>query len=303
MQKQFLVAHTSAIIHGVTDLDHAVDLGSPHGVKSLREILLGMKTKAQRFWPLFVAFDYDTFRDEICAVVHLDLIAEATTVLTYLPVYLQAKFGNSTWQWFSIECRKEMTNYKWHKDEHRVVCIAEEDINSPVQPLTNAPFAAWENVDDADVEMNQTELNIDLGKLFDFRPRNGHGTGSGYDDTCSLKTMATGTSQLTTVLGSFTDPILLDDSAGRKVLKATGADAQEVGDSAVADVPPVDAIVTSSASVSEITQEAATSVTNGTDQPSVSSAPAAINSGATAATNLAASAASEQQTGVSEMNE
>ena len=52
-----------------------------------------MKTKADRFWPLFVAIDFDTFSDEICAVVHLDLIAKANTELTYLPVYLQAQFG------------------------------------------------------------------------------------------------------------------------------------------------------------------------------------------------------------------
>ena len=188
MQKQFLGAHTSAIIHGVTDLDHAVDFGDTVGVKSLQEILLGMKTRAQPFWPLFVTIDYDTFSDEICAVVHLDLIAEAITVLTYLPVYLQAKFGTATWQWFSSECRKEMSDYTWHQDEHRVVSLKATDTNSPVQPITNAPFAAWENVDDADVEMDQTELAIDLPTLFDFRPRNGHGTGSGYDDNASLNT-------------------------------------------------------------------------------------------------------------------
>jgi len=111
MQKQFLGAHTSTIIHGVTDLDHAVDLGGTIGVKSLREILLGMKTKEQHFWPLFIAIDYDTFGDEICAVVHLGLIAEATTVLSYLPVYLHTQFGVQTWQWFSLECKNEMSNY------------------------------------------------------------------------------------------------------------------------------------------------------------------------------------------------
>jgi len=252
---------------------------------------------------LFVAIDYDTFSDEICAVVHLDLIAEATTVLTYLPVYLQAKFGNSTWQWFSIECRKGMTNYKWHKDEHRVVCIVEDDINSPVQPLTNAPYAAWENVDDADVAMDQTELNIDLTTFFDFRPRNGHGTGSGYDDNASLNTMATGTSQLTTVLGSFTDPILLGDSTGGGVQEAPDNDAQDGVAAAEDSVPPVDDIRTSTASVSELTHEVDPSVPTGADQPSVSSAPAALSTEPNADSNLAASAASKRQTGVSEMNE
>jgi len=113
MQRQFLAAHTSAIIHGVTDLDHAVDLGGTVGVKSLREILLGMKTTENRFWPLFIAIDYDTFRDEICAVVHLGLIPEATNILSYLPVYMHAQFGAKTWQWFSLECKQEVSNYVW----------------------------------------------------------------------------------------------------------------------------------------------------------------------------------------------
>jgi len=295
MQKQFLSAHTSAIIHGVTDLDHAVDLGPTVGVKSLWEILLGMKTKAERFWSLFVAIDYDTFSDEICAVVHLDLIAEATTMLTYLPVYLQAQFGNSTWQWFSLECRREMTNYTWHREENRVVSTADDDIDSLVQPLNNASFAAWENVDDADVEMDQTELNIDLTKLFDFRPRNGHGSGSGFDDNSSLQTMATGTSQLTTVLGSFTDPIMLAEAADDDNL--------EIGDDAQDAEPHVDNIMTSTASISEIIHEVDQSVPNVSDQPSISSAPAALSTEPSANSNLAASTASEQQTGVSEMNE
>jgi len=251
MQKQFLGAHTSAIIHGVTDLDHAVDLGEPVGLKSLREILLGMKTRAQRFWPLFVAIDYDTFSDEIYAVVHLDLIAEATTVLTYLPVYLQAKFGTATWQWFSSECRKEMSDYTWHKDEHRVVSLKATDTNSPVQPITNAFFAAWENVDDADVEMDQ---------------------------------------------GSFTDPNMLAEAAED--------DAPEGGAAAQDSVPPVDYIMTSTASVSEITNEVDQSAPKAADQTSVSSAPAALSTGPSAdVSNLVASATSKRQTGVSEMNE
>mmetsp|Transcript_13207 Transcript_13207/g.27689 ORF Transcript_13207/g.27689 Transcript_13207/m.27689 type:complete len:91 (-) Transcript_13207:8-280(-) len=83
-----------------------------------------------------------------------------------------------------------MSNYTWHGDEHKVVCTKDNESDSPVQPLTNAPFEAWENVDDADVEINQAKLEIDLTTLFDFRPRDDHGTGSGFDDNSSLKTVS-----------------------------------------------------------------------------------------------------------------
>ena len=175
-----------------------------------------------------------------------------------------------------------------------MVSTTDDDPDSPVQPLNNAPFAAWENVDDADVEIDQIELNIDLTKLFEFRPRNGHGTGSGFDDNCSLQTMATGTTQLTTILGSFTDPVMLEEADDDD--QSSKAGSQDV-------VLPVDAIMTSSASISELTHDALQPVPPVADQPSVSSAPAALSTEPTSVLNPAASAASVRQTGVSEMNE
>ena len=146
-------------------------------------------------------------------------------------------------------------------------------------------------MDDADVDLDQTELQLDLPLLFNFCPRIGHGAGSGYDDSCSLKTMATGTSQLTTVLGSFTDPVLL-------------AEDEDEDAAGPADAPPVDTILPSTASISELTPEVAPTVPIAADQPSVSSAPAALLTGpSNDEANLVASATSVRQTGVSEMNE
>ena len=44
IQKQFTAAHTTTIMHGVMDLDHAIDFGSEVGNMTLRQVLLGMKT-------------------------------------------------------------------------------------------------------------------------------------------------------------------------------------------------------------------------------------------------------------------
>ena len=106
--------------------------------------------------------------------------------------------------------------------------------------------------------------------------------------------MATGTTQLTTVLGSFTDPVMLEEAADDDQSSTAGS--QDV-------VLPVDEIMTSSASISELTHAALQPVPPVADPPSVSSAPAAISTEPTSVLNPAASAASVRQTGVSEMNE
>jgi len=99
-----------------------------------------MKSTENEFWPLFIAIDYDTFRDEICAVVHLGLMAEASHILSYLPVYLHARFGAQTGQWFSMECKQEMSHFVWHEDKHRVVYLNDEDSLSHVQPPPMRPL-------------------------------------------------------------------------------------------------------------------------------------------------------------------
>ena len=52
----------------------------------------------------------------------------------------------------------------------------------------------------------QAAHTFDLSTLFNFPPRNGNGSGSGYNDQMSLVTFVTGTSKLTVNIGSFPDP-------------------------------------------------------------------------------------------------
>ena len=51
------------------DLDHAIDFGDEVGYMTLRQVLLGMKTKQASSWPLFVSVDLDTYCNEIVAVI------------------------------------------------------------------------------------------------------------------------------------------------------------------------------------------------------------------------------------------
>jgi len=110
--------------------------------------------------------------------------------------------------------------------------------------------------------------------------------------------MATNTTQLTTVFGSFTDPILLaeEDAKGAGDVRTT-----TVNDKAMF---PVEEVTNSMASVSDITNDVDPFTPKATDQTSVSSAPAALIAapGIDGATPVAP-ATSKRQTGVSMMNE
>ena len=101
-----------------------------------------------------------------------------------------------------------MSAYTWDEDEQRVVATAfsDNESNSPLLPQSPAPLAAWEIVDDDDIEKTQADHKFDLSILLNFAPRDGKGSGSGFDDAGSLYTFATGISQLTAKIGTFTDP-------------------------------------------------------------------------------------------------
>ena len=57
-----------------------------------------MKSKQDSSWPLFVSVDFDSYQNEIIAVIHNDTISEASNVLSFLPVFLETKFGVEIWQ-------------------------------------------------------------------------------------------------------------------------------------------------------------------------------------------------------------
>ena len=197
IQKQFAEAHSTTVVHGVTDLDHDIDFGYDVGSMTLRQILLGMKTKQDSSWPLFVSVNFDSYRNKIIAVIHNDTVSEASNVLYFLPVFLEAQFGAQIWQWFSIECRAEMLAYTWDEDDLRVVTLADSDdgSDSPRTAQSLAPLAAWETVDEEDIEKDQADNKFDLSTLFNLAPRDGKGADSDFNDAGSLNTFATGTSQ------------------------------------------------------------------------------------------------------------
>ena len=283
IQKQFTDAHSTTIVHGVTDLDRDIDFGGDIKSMTLRQFLLGMKTKQDSSWLLFVSVDFDSFRNEIIAVIHNDTVSETSSVLSFLPVFLETKFGVEIWQWFSTECRAEMSTYTWDEDEQRVMTTAfsDNESDSPITAQSPAPLAAWEIVDDDGIEKDQADHKFDLSILFNFAPRDGKGSGSGFDDAGSRNTFATGTSQLTEKIGTFNDPNF-------EITEDETVDFTE-------PEPPVESVPNSTtgvaSNVSEISSESSPGSTTGAT--SVASAPAGLGSRSSSPTNSSHSLSDE----------
>ena len=98
IQKQFIAAHSTTIAHDVMDLDHVINFGSETGHMTLRQVLLGMKTKQDTSWPLFNSIDLDTYRNEIMAVINNDTLLVASDILSFLPVFLETRLGGQIWE-------------------------------------------------------------------------------------------------------------------------------------------------------------------------------------------------------------
>ena len=77
-----------------------------------------------------------------------------------------------------------MSSFYWDEDEQRVVSMegSDDDSDPPSSENSSKPLAAWETVNDDEVDKAQAAHTFDLSTLFNFTPRDGNGSGSGYDD-------------------------------------------------------------------------------------------------------------------------
>ena len=102
-----------------------------------------------------------------------------------------------------------MSSFSWDENEHRVVSTdgSDDESESPSNEAPAVTLAAWETLDDDEIEKNQEDHTFALSTLFNFVLRNRNDSGSGYDDQVSLTSFATGTSKLIVNIGSFHDSI------------------------------------------------------------------------------------------------
>eukprot|EP00536_Pseudo-nitzschia_multiseries_P013797 jgi/Psemu1/36454/gm1.36454_g len=79
-QAKFIKTRESASVLGVADLDLPVDLGHSLGATTLRRVLLGIRTRDNWLWPLFLSVDTSSYRGEILALYNTTTSAEAQTM-------------------------------------------------------------------------------------------------------------------------------------------------------------------------------------------------------------------------------
>ena len=62
------------------------------------------------------------------------------------------------------------------------IADSDDESDSPLTAQSLAPLAAWETVDEDDIEKDQADHKFDLSILFNFASRGRIGSGSGIDD-------------------------------------------------------------------------------------------------------------------------
>ena len=257
-QAQFTEKHITRSISGVLDLDLTQDIGDL-GLVSLRQVTLGIKTRANWQWPLFLSVDFDDYRGDITALFHKDNSEEASTLLDYLPLILEARYGEQVWNWFTPETRGDMQPYQWNAAKQ---CVEEAPLDFDVAGDDDTGFlnfygasgtADWEVIQDADIgAAESTTISFDLGNHFNMRPVTG---GAGYDDQLSLPSFKTATSNATAAVAG--DPqaptkqvIYADSDDSSDTTSLTGLETINSSRSA----PPTTAVFSASARQTRVSQ-------------------------------------------------
>ena len=251
-QAQFTDKHVTRPISGVMDLDLTQEIGDL-GLVSLRQVALGIKTRANWQWPLFLSVDFDDYRGDITALFHKDNSTEASTLLDYLPLILEAKYGDKVWNWFTPETRGDMQPYQWNEETNCVEeaprdadCGGTDDETGFLNFYGNSGTADWEEIKDADIAaVEATTMSFDLGNHFNMRPITG---GAGYDDQLSLPSFKTATSNATAAAAAAsgqapTKQVIYDSDDSSDTTSLTGMETINSSRSA----PPTAAVFTASA--------------------------------------------------------
>ena len=142
-------------------------------------------------------------------------------------------------------------------------------------------MAAWETVGEQDIENDQADHKFDLSTLFNLAPRGGKSYGSGYDDTGSLTTFATGCFRLTCHIGTFVN----------QNFEVFEVEDEESAELPVTNIPH--STTGDASNVSDITSESPSGSLTGS--ASVASAPAGLEAKSSSPTNSTHSLSGDEQ--------
>jgi hypothetical protein len=110
-QKHFLSKTQTATSYTIIGLDYV----QPNIGKSLREILMSIRSNLDPEKNLFLNVDEHMYTSTVTFLFHEDFTQEAMKAIPAIPVILEAKLGPRVWSWFLEEAKHHSEGYYWDK--------------------------------------------------------------------------------------------------------------------------------------------------------------------------------------------
>jgi hypothetical protein len=135
---QFMKSTSTHSYFNIIELDHYL----PRHNMTLREAITHIFSVSKSSWPLFVAVDTSFNGDRVNFAFRTELYDEAITMISALPIFLEAHLSSAAWNWFTRDARNDAQDFTW--DMERGLTSK----NAATQ--TDTHLESWEQLDDID---------------------------------------------------------------------------------------------------------------------------------------------------------
>ena len=128
---------------------------------TLREVVMAMKA-SDGSTNLFDSVD--TRRNGAVAfLIHEDLHREATSIIPFLPLIMEAKFGPRSWGWFKDDVKLELSGMFWDKDAGKVRSSEESNLAADLAQWSGADFIdVDDDSDDDELKSPRFDLAVQI---------------------------------------------------------------------------------------------------------------------------------------------
>lgn len=135
---QFMKSTSTHSYFNIVELDHYL----PRHDMTLREAITHIFSVTQTSWPLFVAVDTSYNGDRVNFAFRTELHDEAVTMISALPIFLEAHLSSAIWNWFTRDARTDAQDFSWDMDKGL--------ISKNKATNTDTHLESWEQLDDID---------------------------------------------------------------------------------------------------------------------------------------------------------
>ena len=206
-QQQFHEKHINHPVSGITDLDLPMKLGGESF--TLRQLMLSIRCPSNLEFPLFLSVDYNSYRREFSALFHVDNTVQAQAILDTLPVYLEARYGEKIWDWFSADLRSTLSGFTWNEEKSCVEAPPTEDLNFLLSGQYG-DLQDWEKVKDTDMPELTSPTSVKIHLPTFFNPDHRLPGSGGFDGNNSCASCKTNTTNATTKIQNMPPDVVGD---------------------------------------------------------------------------------------------